>query len=261
LNVLLLGTDARHPGDRARSDAIIVVHIPARGNRAYLISIPRDTTVPITGYGTQKVNAAYYYGGAALAGKTVGSIVGVSFDATVSVTFDGLSQVVQAAGGVNLCVDRRTTSIHIGHRSDGSFAAPYHFTGNGVVRVQGVTPEVYDVGCHHFTGWQAVDYVRQRMLIAGSANGIVDRDEHVRDLLQALVKQVGTNPARLSAMLVVASKALALDTGRFSLTSWLAMLRGVADLLGVEYAPAYAAQLRKALATDTLDAYLSAHPR
>jgi anionic cell wall polymer biosynthesis LytR-Cps2A-Psr (LCP) family protein len=260
LNVLLLGTDARHPGDRARTDTIVVVHIPASRDRAYLVTVPRDTPAAIPGHGTEKVNSAYLLGGASLAESTVSTLVGVPFDAAATVTFDGLSQLVQAAGGVNLCVDRRTTSIHIGHTADGRLAAPYRTSGTGMQRVPGVTPEVYDVGCRRFAGWQAVDYVRQRMLVDGARDGMAERDKHARDLLQALLDQVGTNPARLSAVLVASRTAVALRSGDLSLTDWLGVLRGVRDLHGIEYVPRYAPDLRQALATDTLDAYLAAHP-
>src|SRR5262245_123086 len=60
LNLLILGTDERVPSQRGRSDAIIVVHIPAAHGSAYVITVPRDTSVEIPGHGTDKVNSAFF---------------------------------------------------------------------------------------------------------------------------------------------------------------------------------------------------------
>ncbi len=258
LNILILGTDARSPGQRARSDAIIVVHIPATRDGAYVMTVPRDTAVTPPGYPTMNANAPYFVGGMPLAEKTIGGLLGVTFDAAAVTTFDGLSQIVSVAGGVELCVDQRTISIHIGHTKDGRFATPYRMTGQGMQRVPGVTPEVYEVGCHHFAGWQAVDYVRQRMLVDGPGGAGAVRDKHIRDLLQALARQVLTNPVRAAAVLKVASQAVTVDTGGMQLLDWLRVLSPVSNhVQGLEYDPRLGTQIRQAFADDDLARYLA----
>jgi len=75
VNIILVGLDTRdnNPAMGSRSDSIVIAHIPASHDRAYLVSIPRDTGVHIpafkkTGYtgGTDKINASFAYGGAPL---------------------------------------------------------------------------------------------------------------------------------------------------------------------------------------------------
>ena len=65
--MMLIGSDKREGDDEggARSDTNIVVRVDPTSNQATLVSIPRDTMIDIDGYGTNKFNAAYNYGGAA----------------------------------------------------------------------------------------------------------------------------------------------------------------------------------------------------
>ena len=74
--VMLLGSDAR--GDEAsRSDVNILLRVDPGKGQLTMVSIPRDTKVEIEGHGTQKINAAYAFGGAALAVKTMADFTGV----------------------------------------------------------------------------------------------------------------------------------------------------------------------------------------
>jgi LCP family protein required for cell wall assembly len=89
----------------ARTDTIMLLH-KAPGGRSYLISLPRDTLVDIPGYGGYKLNAAYSFGGAPLLVETVEEFTGLTIDHYVEIGFDGVSQVVDAVGHVNLCIDQ-----------------------------------------------------------------------------------------------------------------------------------------------------------
>ncbi|MDR7384060.1 LCP family protein [Promicromonospora iranensis] len=107
---LLAGSDARGSGgiddstSGARTDTIMLLHKPRSGPVA-LISIPRDTYAEIPGQGGNKVNAAYTYGGAPLLVQTVEQLSGLTVDHYVEVGFGGVSGVVDAVGGVRLCLD------------------------------------------------------------------------------------------------------------------------------------------------------------
>jgi len=107
---LLAGSDARGSGgiddstSGARTDTIILLHKPRSGPVA-LISIPRDTYVEIPDSGGNKINAAYSFGGAPLLVKTVEQLSGLTVDHYVEVGFGGVSGVVDAVGGVRLCLD------------------------------------------------------------------------------------------------------------------------------------------------------------
>jgi LCP family protein required for cell wall assembly len=247
INVLLVGLDER-PGENAggvRADSVIIVHIPAGHSEAFLISVPRDTLVrvppyPKTGYpgGSDKVNAAFQYGfqnaggragGFELLAMTVKQLTGVSFNGGAIVNFAGFQSLVTALGGVHMCVDETVVSVHIGSDADGKFQAPYEITDEGPVPVSGVKPQVYQPGCQHLAGWQALDYVRQRELIP---DGDYGRQRHQQQFLKAVLKQVTSsgvmsNPVKLDAVLRAAGPALTFDRGGVPIGSWLFTLKGV----------------------------------
>ena len=75
IDFLLLGSDSRGE-DRGRSDVMMLVHSDPSRDKLYLISLPRDLWVPIPGHGTNKINAAYAFGGAPLAVQTVENLLG-----------------------------------------------------------------------------------------------------------------------------------------------------------------------------------------
>ncbi|WP_423463187.1 LCP family protein [Promicromonospora sp. MS192] len=108
---LLAGSDARGSGgiddstSGARTDTIMLLHKPRSGPVA-LISIPRDTWAEMPdGSGSNKINAAYSYGGAPMLVKAVETLTGLTVDHYVEVGFGGVSGVVDAVGGVRLCLD------------------------------------------------------------------------------------------------------------------------------------------------------------
>jgi LCP family protein required for cell wall assembly len=249
VNLLLAGIDERatDPTGGARSDTVMIVHIPASHDRAYLISIPRDTRVripayPATGYrgGTDKINAAFAFGftgdggragGFELLALTVQQLTGVSFNAGAIVNFDGLRLVVDAVGGVDLCVDEETTSVHLGYRPDGSPAAPYRLIPPDfhAVPIPGVRPQVYHVGCQHFAGWQALDYVRQRELIP---DGDYGRQRHQQQLIGALARKVTStgmlaDPFAIDRALRAMGNAVTFDGNGVSVIDWVFALKGI----------------------------------
>ncbi|MEO8827672.1 LCP family protein [Lapillicoccus sp.] len=117
-NYLLVGSDSREGltpeqqqqlnggGDAAgkRTDSIILVHVSGSGGKPALVSIPRDSYVPIPGHGSNKINAAYAIGGAELLTRTIEQATGVRLDGYVEIGFAGFASVVDALGGVEVCV-------------------------------------------------------------------------------------------------------------------------------------------------------------
>lgn len=100
--ILAVGSDAR-PGQamtRARGDAIQMIGLDTRTGAATAIGIPRDSWVPIQGYGANRVNAALYFGGPALFGRTVGNLVGVQPDYVVVTRFPYFENMVNDIGGI-----------------------------------------------------------------------------------------------------------------------------------------------------------------
>jgi LCP family protein required for cell wall assembly len=251
VNILLVGTDGRpdNPADLGRADSIIVLHIPAGHDRAYLVSIPRDTLVQIPAFpktkfrgGQNKINAAFAFGalngggfpgGTELLADTIKQLYGIGFDAAAVVNFSGFDQVVDALGGVDLCVDEKVTSIHVGFKN-GKETLPFTQDANLHLHpVPGVTPEVYLPGCQHMAAWQALDYTRQRDLLA-NGDGDYGRQRHQQQFIKAVFKEVLssgtlTNPAKLSKVLDTVGKAMTIDTGGVSIEDWIYAMRGITD--------------------------------
>ena len=91
----------RAEGDGAsRADVTMLCRIDPDIATVDLVSIPRDTMVEIDGYGTQKINAAYSFGGAAGAVETVSQFAGVDISHYAEVHFEELESVVDELGGI-----------------------------------------------------------------------------------------------------------------------------------------------------------------
>jgi len=242
LNILLLGVDQRATSDvgNIRSDTIIILHIPASHDQAYLVSIPRDSYVdvpadPKTGYGggKQKITEAFYYGaqngggregGAQLVAKTIKQMTGITFDGAAIIDFGGFKKVIEALGGVSLCVDHPVDSIHM-RMVNGK---PMYVTEAN--KFGGGVPVHYKKGCRRFDGWEALDYSRQRY---GLPNGDYDRQRHQQQLVKAIAKEatskgIASDLGKLDRVIKAAGKAFVLDTGGVPLVDFMFTLKGVA---------------------------------
>lgn len=105
MTILLVGADERPQfGDRGRSDTMILLFVNQRTNKAALLSIPRDLRVRIPGHGTDKINAAYCFGGVDLVRRTIEQELGVDIDACAKVDFQGFVEIVDDLGGVEIDV-------------------------------------------------------------------------------------------------------------------------------------------------------------
>ena len=108
---LLAGSDSRADGvldgdttEGQRTDTIMLLTVPRSGATS-LISLPRDTYAEIPGYGANKLNAAYAFGGAPLLVETVEQLTGIGVDHYVEIGMGGVAGLVDAVGGVELCLD------------------------------------------------------------------------------------------------------------------------------------------------------------
>lgn len=108
LNVLLLGIDKRdnEDGSPENTDTMIVLSLDPLNRTAAMLSVPRDTLVTIPGHGQDKVNAAYAYGGPALAQRSVESLLGIRLNSYALVDFAAFTRIVDAVGGVLVDVQR-----------------------------------------------------------------------------------------------------------------------------------------------------------
>jgi LCP family protein required for cell wall assembly len=171
-NILLLGTDSRDPenggeGGAQRTDTIVILHVPSGAERAYMISLPRDLWVSVPraeGDTMAKINAAYAWGGLPLIVATVERYTGVRMDHVARVDFGGFVTVTDAVGGVDMTVEQTITSIHPPYRT-------------------------FEAGPRHFTGEEALDYVRQRYQFP---DGDFARMRHQQQFLKALLDKAAS---------------------------------------------------------------------
>jgi anionic cell wall polymer biosynthesis LytR-Cps2A-Psr (LCP) family protein len=146
------------------------------------------------------------------------------------VNFAGFQALVKALGGVDMCIDEKVTSIHIGQDRNGQPARPYRLDAAlNPHPVPGVTPQVYQPGCRHLEDWQALDYVRQRELVP---DGDYGRQRHQQQFIKAVVKEtiskgVITNPAKLDTVVRSAGKLLTFDGGGAVIEDWIFALKGI----------------------------------
>src|SRR5262249_61746382 len=87
-----------------RSDTILILHIPSNGQPPVLISIPRDSYVPIPGLGSSKINAAFDFGGPKPRPQTIQNATGLYINHYMGIGFGGFVNVVNDIGGVRMCL-------------------------------------------------------------------------------------------------------------------------------------------------------------
>src|SRR3954449_9534040 len=161
---LLVGSDTRgHPANGedpdGRSDAIMIARLSGDRKHAQLISIPRDSWVDIPGHGMNKINASYAFGGPSLLIQTVERLTQVRIDHYVAIDFDGIIQVTDDLGGVDVVVAEETT--------------------NG--------PYTFPAGVNHLDGAHARWYLGQRHRLSGGDFDRVKRQQqYLRSMFQKL---------------------------------------------------------------------------
>ncbi len=212
---LIVGTDSRDgltqeekdklaTGDSegARTDTIMLAHLPPRG-QPMLISIPRDLYVPIPGMGSHKINAAFNDGGPQLLVQTIETLSGMRIDHYAEIGFGGFDRLVDAVGGVHMCLDRPLNDPLAGLR--------------------------LPAGCQDLDGAQALGLVRTRAF----PNADLERVVNQRKFFTALVKKASSpavllNPFKLIPFLNGATASLTVANGDHLWNlGWLAFkLRG-----------------------------------
>lgn len=209
-NIVLVGTDNRETatdaelaelgterdGGSLNTDTMMVLHVPADGTKATLISFPRDSWVTIPGFGQGKLNSAYALGSNSGANPDLGrkllvsvlqNMTGLTIDHYVEVDLIGFFRISNAIGGVdvNLC------SAQYDEYSGIDLPA-------GVSTIQGT---------------QALAFVRQRHGLDG---GDLDRTARQRYFLTQIFQKVqsaGTllNPFKLKSLVTATSSSLTTD--------------------------------------------------
>jgi len=172
-----------------RSDSVMLLHIPANGGPAVLVSFPRDSYVPIPGYGSNKLNAAFSLGGPRLLAETVQNATGLRINHYMGIGFGGLVNVVNAVGGVTMC-----------------FKQPLRDPAAGLHLKK---------GCQTLDGAQALGFVRTRHQFASQD---LQREQNQRVFIRALLSKVTSpatllNPFRVIPAAFGSAGALTVDNG------------------------------------------------
>lgn len=202
---LLAGSDSRADGatwdttEGERTDTIMVLHKPSSGPTT-LVSLPRDTFTEIPGHGNNKLNAAYSLGGPTLLVQSVEGLTGLSVDHYVEIGMAGVLDVVDAVGGVELCLDYDVDDW----RS----------------RLE------WEAGCHEVDGETALAFARMRY---ADPEGDIGRTDRQRQIVGAVVSEAASPGTLLNPMnhvdlldagvssLVVDEDSNIIDMGRMAL--------------------------------------------
>ena len=212
-NVLVIGTDQRPAGTHeagantsdagSRSDTLMLWRVG--GGTSRRLSIPRDTLVPIPGHGTNKINAAYAFGGPALTIKTVEQLTGLKINHVIIINFANFPKFIDAIGGIDVKTGRICSQISGGAQNGG-------WTLN-------LSP-----GTHHLTGIQALTLARTRENSCNPASNDLTREGYQQQILNGIKSQLLSVHTFLNLPWAswYAPQAVRTDMGGFTLLSMFA---------------------------------------
>ena len=163
VNLLLIGRDTQD-GQNGRSDSMILCTFNKADKTIILTSFLRDLYVPIPGHRSNRMNAAYAFGGAPLLQKTLERNFGLHIDGCIQADFSQFAQIIDLLGGVDITL-RRDEAAHISQE----------------------TGTVLTEGLQTLNGVQALSYSRIRKL---DSQGDFGRTDRQRKVLQAIADQV-----------------------------------------------------------------------
>jgi LCP family protein required for cell wall assembly len=173
-NIALLGTDSRNAADAGHSDSIMILSIDKIHNKLKISSIMRDTYVNLEGHGMNIITEAYHYGGAALSVKTLNSTFDLNIKNYVTVDFDGLQNIIDSIGGIQLNIK--------------SSEIPYiNKCIDDIAKLNKVSVKhIRTGGKQQLNGAQALAYTRER----ATGSGDFDRTERQRIMLTAVIEKI-----------------------------------------------------------------------
>ena len=196
---LRVGSTATAAG--GRSDTMLIIHLSKSRDRAYIISLPRDSLVVIPEHVSSsdkktiipdrqgKLNSAFSYGGAPLLIKTVERATSIKIDHYVEVSFAGFAGIVDALGGIEVCtkVDIDDPKSHL----------------------------VLSAGVHTLDGIEALKYVRTRDFDGRGDIGRMQRQQQFMSAVLNKATSSGTllNPFKVKNFINASLASVKLDSG------------------------------------------------
>ncbi len=188
LFILALGSDARPGQDilHERADSIHLIGINLARHRATALGFPRDSWVPIPGFGTNKINTAMADGGPPLLVRTVENLTGVTIDFWLLTSFNGLITMVSQIGGLTVNVPQ---------------AMHDHYSGSNFAK-----------GIRHLTGRQALSFARDRhSFLNGDLTRSLNQGRLLVAALSSLHARFAKDPAALFDWVAVLWKEVHTD--------------------------------------------------
>ena len=179
--ILVLGTDGSVKGGREdanRADSIMLLRSDPRRHRLAFLSIPRDLRVEIPDIGAAKVNAAYQYGGATLALRTIHDLTGIDVNHIAVVDFDRFRELIDAVGGIDVNVAKPIRSNR--------FDCPYA-TAKRCAEWPGWR---FEKGTQHMDGSRALIYSRIRKNELDPSETDLDRARRQQQVVQATADKI-----------------------------------------------------------------------
>lgn len=210
-DILIVGSDTRvgighatldefHAGSvgsaaGARSDTMILAQLAADKKSLTLLSIPRDSYVDIPAWNGHpehhnKINSALNLGGPGLAVATVEHATGIRVDHFVQVDFSAFASIVDAVGGVDVCLAKAADDPNSGLR--------------------------LPAGVSHVSGVQALAFVRARYTLTGGSD--LGRIHRQQEFLGSLAARIGSSsvladPSRFTELVSSIASAVQTDSG------------------------------------------------
>jgi LCP family protein required for cell wall assembly len=213
LNILLIGSDSRAGRNRQfgatvtgqRSDTIMVVHIAPDAHQVVVLSLPRDTVVPILNCSpedgspgqtaqpgsVEQINSTFAYGGPGCLWETIEQTTGIHLNDFIELTFTGFEHVINDLGGVNVCLPVPINDTD----------SKLHLT----------------AGRHHIGGRQALAFWRVRYIGDGSDLQRIQRDQYLMAAVLQGIEHSGLlgSPAKMYRVItdITRNHLVATDTG------------------------------------------------
>lgn len=159
--------------DGSRTDTMMLVHVGGFGGQTSLTSLPRDSILPIPGHGRGRLNSAYSIGGPKLLVQTIEQAADIEIDNYAEIGFEGFAGMVDAIGGVDMCLDDAIDDPKAG------IDLP--------------------AGCQTLDGPSALGYVRTRAF----PNADLQRIQNQRKFLSALISEASSPTVLLNPFRIV----------------------------------------------------------
>ena len=207
-NILLIGTDNRED-ERGRADTVILLSFSKHNKTVTMTSLMRDSYVNIPNHGTDKLNAAYAYGGATLLMDTITSNFGIPVDDYICVNFRAFVHITDAIGGIKVEIsDREAEAINVILQSEV----------NAIMGDDPMDDFLPSGGTFHLNGKQALAYARIRYV--GNADfERTERQRTVLDLILSKLKHLSPTAVPKILMKAVPELKTNMTTGQLYLLS------------------------------------------